>query len=847
MTKSNPCGKILCVAAIVLASSAVAMERTWTSMTGQYRVEATPLVDDLNGDGTPEIVVVNVEGQVLHWADTGNPLGSGPDGQVAQLPKGRWTSAPVRWRDRILFGSVEGLIVVLDLGFQPVWQYALNAETTWSRAVPIRVPASAPDGPDLMAIGDNSGKVTLLNYEGAAAKVFDPKSGPCRTFVNTIAGPDGQSLILAACGNSLIALDTSGIVLWATDLGGSILSRPEVLALPNRTLIVCAGGKGLLHAIDPQGKIIWTADIGMEIDSSITLLPREGEAPLILCTGLWGNLHAFDLEGKTVWEHVFRAKNRARPLLADSNADGRMEILVGTYRQTLMVMDAKGKRIDEIRFNGGINAAPTLLPRAGGALPDILVIGTTLQAHGLRSGPPQAPYGAAADTPSNTTCVAEKGTGIRVDNPSGALLRVNVFVPLAQGGERLWGRVSARSSVLFENLGIDASPGGNMTAIVQTANGEEILKQAFPIGEERKESAAEKDWCLQVAEPFGDSPAESVDTLRIENLYRNETEAGAVLLRSSLAKTTQARFSVESLVTSAGANFAGNIALFAMTPVGTVNGESVEDALLALAPANLLQVPPNGCAKIWVSVSADNSPPGDYTGKIVCRALDGDTAPLELPLVVSVPDLGMPTDFPLSLCTWDYLPNQWFPARTPEILRDMHAHGVNLFPRSVVPTAEINPAGELQIDWTALDAELVRLNGLGQALFHIGRPTIKWPSDFAEANKRAKEIDYLHAFRDHLARQGWGYDRYSLYPVDEPGLDNGKNSVPAFLEAATLFREADPKLRIYTDPVPSLSWADFQRIAPFVDVWCPNMRLVSGLLSNDPRMRSIMNAQIVIG
>jgi hypothetical protein len=66
--------------------------------------------------------------------------------------------------------------------------------------------------------------------------------------------------------------------------------------------------------------------------------------------------------------------------------------------------------------------------------------------------------------------------------------------------------------------------------------------------------------------------------------------------------------------------------------------------------------------------------------------------------------------------------------------------------------------------------------------------------------------------------------------------------VPIYVYAAELFREADPKFRIYTDPVPGLSWRDFERIDPLVDVWCPNMRLVTGLLVGDPRIQRIMDS-----
>ena len=57
-----------------------------------------------------------------------------------------------------------------------------------------------------------------------------------------------------------------------------------------------------------------------------------------------------------------------------------------------------------------------------------------------------------------------------------------------------------------------------------------------------------------------------------------------------------------------------------------------------------------------------------------------------------------------------------------------------------------------------------------------------------------------------------------------------------------LFRDADPKFRIYTDPVPGLSLADYKRLEPLIDVWCPNMRLVSGALCGDPRIAGILKS-----
>ena len=62
------------------------------------------------------------------------------------------------------------------------------------------------------------------------------------------------------------------------------------------------------------------------------------------------------------------------------------------------------------------------------------------------------------------------------------------------------------------------------------------------------------------------------------------------------------------------------------------------------------------------------------------------------------------------------------------------------------------------------------------------------------------------------------------------------------MDAGRLYREADPKFLIYTDPVPSLSWNDFERIAPYIDILAPSMRLVSGVSSGDPRMQRMMTS-----
>jgi hypothetical protein len=324
----------------------------------------------------------------------------------------------------------------------------------------------------------------------------------------------------------------------------------------------------------------------------------------------------------------------------------------------------------------------------------------------------------------------------------------------------------------------------------------------------------------------------------------DEASQGAFIVASMLHDTVRVRVTLTNLVSDDRAAFGGTIVFREVVPTGTVNGEREPDALPKLDDAGLVTIPPHQSVKIWVSVDAHGANPGNCQGRIAISPLHNEAATLELPLTIEVLNLRLPKEPPLILCTWDYVPNRWFPVRSKEVLDDMARHGVSVFPRTTIPPGRADAAGRLTIDWRPLDAELDRLQGRGKILFHLGHPPIEFGARNPDTERRPTEIAYIRAFRDHLRERGWGCEDYAFYLLDEPGLEYGAN-IAVLLEAGGLFREADPKLRTYTDPVPGLSWKDFERIEPLVDVWAPNMRLVSGLLSGDPRMKRIMNAKNV--
>jgi hypothetical protein len=340
------------------------------------------------------------------------------------------------------------------------------------------------------------------------------------------------------------------------------------------------------------------------------------------------------------------------------------------------------------------------------------------------------------------------------------------------------------------------------------------------------------------AAPGSDKP-EAVDpVVAVETLYLDEADQAAFIVASTFAEPMSVRVALSPLVRQNGGTFGGALALRRVQATGSINGEAVPDALPLLAGDRGIRIEARQAVKCWLGVDAHGARPGTYTGRVDIAAVGSEGLRLGLPVRVEVLSLRLPAEPRLALCTWDYVPNRWFPDPADAALDDLTRHGVNVFPRNTLPPARVDAAGSLAIDWKILDAELDRLDRRGRILFHLNRPPIEFAAAPEGFGRRPAEIAYLRRLRDHLADRGRGYADYAFYLLDEPGLDYGAN-LAVLIEGGRLVRDADPKLQTYTDPVPGLSGQDLERIAPLVDLWAPNMRLVAGALSGDPRMRRI--------
>ena len=206
--------------------------------------------------------------------------------------------------------------------------------------------------------------------------------------------------------------------------------------------------------------------------------------------------------------------------------------------------------------------------------------------------------------------------------------------------------------------------------------------------------------------------------VEIRNLYRNEVDQAALIVAPYCKEPLRARVTVSPPAAADKTPFGGTLTLREVVQTGTVNGELAADALPALGDAGLITLLPHRAAKIWVSVDAHGANPGVYEGQITVQPLAGTPAAKTIPLRVEVLDLALDKQFPLALCTWDYVPNNWFPDQTEAVLDDMMRHGVNIWPRSdCIPSAKLGADGKLAFDWSKLDVATRPFQGPGEDPF----------------------------------------------------------------------------------------------------------------------------------
>ena len=247
------------------------------------------------------------------------------------------------------------------------------------------------------------------------------------------------------------------------------------------------------------------------------------------------------------------------------------------------------------------------------------------------------------------------------------------------------------------------------------------------------------------------------------------------------------------------------------------------DALPEIGQGRTIVIAPWEVRQVWINVDASQLTPGEWSCPIRLRTLEVAPAGDSVSLNVKVWPVSLTPKDPLRLCQWGYVESSILKDMVDEALRDQVEHGTNVFvDGGFMPRATFDENGNLtgEIDFTAHDEYIHRYAPHGIILFGGYQGALKGPAKMFSPPWTKAYKTWIRAWRDHLLAMGLTYDDFAFYPIDEPGLRDGQ--VEEVVKLARPIKEVDPRLKIYADPVSRTTMTGLKKMAPYIDIWCPN-------------------------
>ena len=280
--------------------------------------------------------------------------------------------------------------------------------------------------------------------------------------------------------------------------------------------------------------------------------------------------------------------------------------------------------------------------------------------------------------------------------------------------------------------------------------------------------------------------------------------------------------------------WAKHITLRRAVQVPSQNRDKVADLLPELDRTRLLTLAPGEVTQLWVVVDTHGLEAGTHDWKLYVGSLEQETTIREIPLKVEV--------LPIRLPEGIYAQMNWVGINRNETsdqqLDDMLTHGISVAYGPTLPSLLLDKNGQLakQPDWAVFDETLKRVPDYFQLLFH-GPPAVQWPKGVtAPQDSPLYEQGFATAVKTmvkHMIAQGWGYERWAYYPIDEPWL-TGFTHVQHLKDFCERVKRADSQARNYTNPAGNVRPEFLEPFKDLIDIWQPEMNL----LKRDPKLHA---------
>ena len=841
---TNP-GKVICL-------DARSGSRLWDySLPGEVDWGSTaPVATDMDGDGTFELVVADRTGNLVCLSDDGSL-------QWTIRCAGGINSAPALadldadGEMEILLGSAKSPLICFSHTGQEMWRLA---QATGSGSSPVVTDLEGDGAPEIL-VGSTEG---LSVYSRTGKQLWQQRmKKPVHDAIAVadIDDDDRKEIIVADLFGHVVCLEDNGAVKWTANAEQRVRRSPAIADIDGDSMIeiLIGGYSAALHIFDPDGNLQERFPLHATMNAMPTVVDFKGnEQKTVLCAA-GSHLTAISWmtsppkgSSPALWTQYrvqpsrtgsdFIAAPSKQPRITEIDY-GPMYVDANSFRVTVKNPTSEPLQL-VLRLQGNNAGAQESFIRSADSVFTAIL-----------------PYSLNGQSAVNLTFTCQLSAGKKnlasreksfyvipftrdLADLSTTLADIEASIP------SLPDQLSVRDQLLvlnhrFTQISEKSRSAGTLPVSQRSALQEDVAALRADANRwlATARAAAKAGSVLAIYganpwAPFGgmDEIAEGRTqsaALALECLG-NEIESAALNIANFSGQAMTVLISTDPLRSAADSTrILAPANVFSFHEVLHVPTETLDyssDALPLIGQARTLVIPAWEMRQLWMNVHSDSLPSGDWRCTLRVHSLQIESQAVSASLTIKRWPFTPAQPQPLRLCHWGYVHTSLLKDQPQAALEDQLSHGTNVFVATgdQAPQARYDEEGNLvdTIDFSTHDEYMSRHARHGIILFFNYQTALKGPGvHFSPAWTKAYKA-WLKAWVQHLQELGVGYDNYALYPIDEPGLNEGL--VEAFIQYAKPIREVNPKVQIYTDPVDRATLLDLQKMAPYVDIWCPN-------------------------
>lgn len=240
----------------------------------------------------------------------------------------------------IIFGSESGTVFVLSADGKVVWKLKVDGKILSD----FLITDINNDDFEEIIFGTTAGYIYCVDYSGQVLWRYYMES-PVESSPSLLESLDGNLIVFGANDGRLIAIDKNGVFKWEFKTGDKIVCKPVIEHITNskEKYILFGSYDKNLYCLNSKGDLFWKFRTNGRIVASPTVGDINKDGYLEIVFGSCDNkVYALDYKGNLLWDYETDFWVVSTPIITDLDDDGKPEVVVGSLDYSLYVLDSEG-------------------------------------------------------------------------------------------------------------------------------------------------------------------------------------------------------------------------------------------------------------------------------------------------------------------------------------------------------------------------------------------------------------------------------------------------------------------------------------------------------------------------